>query len=243
VARRIVYLRGDRQIQPDSFLSTCLMPDSLLGSVVVVLYEPQPGEHRGDGARDEEHGRRPAAFVRPVGPMSSGRRHRASTMDVIEAIVISIRSTPPSPTAFAYSASPRRRAAKPSLTRRRARPNARRRNGLVALVFGREERVAERHPRSRARRGHVHDDYSSLNFAQAVLIGLYELQFAAADATRTIAATQDAPPPTNEQFSSSLAMPNVARAVEFFKTCLPEHIMRTLRSLTFRAAPNARERL
>ncbi|MFI5230082.1 MAG: hypothetical protein ACHQWU_13495, partial [Gemmatimonadales bacterium] len=30
-------------------------------------------------------------------------------------------------------------------------------------------------------------------------------------------------------------------AIEFFKTRYPEHIMRTLRSLTFRAAPNARE--
>ena len=30
-------------------------------------------------------------------------------------------------------------------------------------------------------------------------------------------------------------------AIEFFKTRFPEHIMRTLRSLTFRAAPNARE--
>ena len=30
-------------------------------------------------------------------------------------------------------------------------------------------------------------------------------------------------------------------AIEFFKTRYPEHIMRTLRSLIFRAAPNARE--
>ena len=30
-------------------------------------------------------------------------------------------------------------------------------------------------------------------------------------------------------------------AIEFFKTRYPEHIMRTLRSLTFRAAPDARE--
>ena len=29
--------------------------------------------------------------------------------------------------------------------------------------------------------------------------------------------------------------------IEFFKTRYPEHIMRTLRSLTFRAAPDARE--
>ena len=30
-------------------------------------------------------------------------------------------------------------------------------------------------------------------------------------------------------------------AIQFFKTRYPEHIMRTLRSLTFRAAPDARE--
>jgi tRNA/rRNA methyltransferase/tRNA (cytidine32/uridine32-2'-O)-methyltransferase len=30
-------------------------------------------------------------------------------------------------------------------------------------------------------------------------------------------------------------------AIEFFKTRHPEHILRTLRSLSFRAAPDARE--
>ena len=86
-------------------------------------------------------------------------------------------------------------------------------------------------------------EHSSLNLAQAALIGLYELHLAAADATRTIAPPRkDAPPPTNEQFEQFFGDAERSLAsIEFFKTRFPEHIMRTLRSLTFRASPNARE--
>jgi tRNA C32,U32 (ribose-2'-O)-methylase TrmJ len=86
-------------------------------------------------------------------------------------------------------------------------------------------------------------DHASLNLAQAALIGFYELHLAAADATRTIGPPRkDAPPPTNEQFEQFFGdAERSLDAIEFFKTRFPEHIMRTLRSLTFRAAPNARE--
>jgi tRNA/rRNA methyltransferase/tRNA (cytidine32/uridine32-2'-O)-methyltransferase len=86
-------------------------------------------------------------------------------------------------------------------------------------------------------------DHASLNLAQAVLVGLYELHLAAADATRAVAPPRKAaPPPSAEQFEQYFA--DVERsldAIEFFKTRVSEHIMRTLRSLSYRAAPDARE--
>jgi TrmH family RNA methyltransferase len=118
-------------------------------------------------------------------------------------------------------------------------------DGPVGIVFGREDNGL---PNDVLDRLHVAvtiptTNHASLNLAQAVLIGLYELHREAADATRTLAPPRkDAPPPTNAEFeqyfkdaAASLEM------IEFFKTRYPEHIMRTLRSLTFRAAPDSRE--
>jgi TrmH family RNA methyltransferase len=117
--------------------------------------------------------------------------------------------------------------------------------GPVALVFGREDSGL---PNDVLDRVHAAvtiptTNHASLNLAQAALIGMYELHLAAADATRAIAPPRkDAPPPTNEQFEQFFAdAERTLGAIEFFKTRFPEHIMRTLRSLTFRAAPNARE--
>ena len=117
--------------------------------------------------------------------------------------------------------------------------------GRVALVFGREDSGL---PNEILDRVHAAvtiptTNHASLNLAQAALIGLYELHLAAADATRAIAPPRkDAPPATNEQFEQFFGDAERAlHAIEFFKTHFPEHIMRTLRSLTFRAAPNARE--
>jgi len=118
-------------------------------------------------------------------------------------------------------------------------------NGLAALVFGREDRGL---PNEILDRTHATvtiptTEHASLNLAQAVLIGLYELHLAAADATRVLPPPRkDAPPPTAEQFEQFFSDAERALgAIEFFKTRYPEHIMRTLRSLSVRAAPNARE--
>lgn len=117
--------------------------------------------------------------------------------------------------------------------------------GPVALVFGRED-----HGLPNEVLDHVHaavtiptTEHASLNLAQAVLIGLYELHLAAADATRTLAPPRkDAPPPTAEDYERYFHDAERAlRSIEFFKTRFDEHIMRSLRSLTFRADPNTRE--
>ena len=81
------------------------------------------------------------------------------------------------------------------------------------------------------------------HFEQAVLVALYELHLAAGDATRVIGPPRDeAPPATAEQYERLFS--NAAEALEiiaFFKTRFPEHIMRSVRSLAFRANPDARE--
>jgi TrmH family RNA methyltransferase len=117
--------------------------------------------------------------------------------------------------------------------------------GRVALVFGREDSGLPNEILDRAHATVVipTTDHSSMNLAQAVLIALYELHIAAGDATRTIAPPRkDAPPATEAQLEQYFAdVERSLQAIEFFKTRQREHIMRTLRSLTVRAGPDARE--
>lgn len=117
--------------------------------------------------------------------------------------------------------------------------------GPVAVVFGREDSGL---PNEVLDRAHAHviiptTGHASMNLAQAVLIAAYELHLAAGDATRALAPPRkDAPAPTVaelEQYFGDLE--RSLEAIEFFKTRQREHIMRTARSLTLRAAPDARE--
>ena len=117
--------------------------------------------------------------------------------------------------------------------------------GPVALLFGREDRGL---PNDALDRAHLvvtipTTGHASLNLAQAVLIALYELHLASGDATRTLAPPRKAADaPTSEQLE--LLFTDAARALEaiaFFKTRNDEHVMRSLRSLVYRAAPDGRE--
>jgi TrmH family RNA methyltransferase len=117
--------------------------------------------------------------------------------------------------------------------------------GRVALVFGREDRGL---PNEILDRIHAAvtiptTDHASLNLAQAVLIALYELHIAAGDATRVLRGPRkEAPPPTTELFERYFAeLHQSLDAIQFFKTRYPEHIMRSLRAITFRAEPDDRE--
>jgi TrmH family RNA methyltransferase len=118
-------------------------------------------------------------------------------------------------------------------------------DGPVALLFGREDRGL---PNEALDRAQVHvtiptSRYASLNLGQAVMVALYELHLAAGDATRPRKPPRkDAPPPPVEEIERFHADAEAAlRAIEFFKTRYPEHVLRTLRSLVSRADPNARE--
>ena len=227
------------------------MAESLLAAVVVVLYEPQDPVNIAATIRAMKNmGVARMRLVRPVEYETvrlEGVAH--GTMDLIQAIEhydSFDAAVADCVRVFGFTA--RRRAAKlrlidPKLAAAELLDAAV--DGPVALVFGREDSGL---PNDVLDRVHAAvtiptTNHASLNLAQAALIGLYELHLAAADATRTIGPPRkDAPPPTNEQFEEFFAdAQRTLTRIEFFKTRFSEHIMRTLRSLTFRAAPNARE--
>ena len=227
------------------------MADSLLAPVLVVLFEPQDPVNIAATVRAMKNmGVGTLRLVRPVKYdviRLEGIAH--NTMELIERIEhFDSFDAATSDCIHTVGFTARRRAAKLRLIDPKnaaAELLAAAPHGRVALVFGREDSGL---PNEVLDRVHAAvtiptTDHASLNLAQAVLIGLYELHLLAADATRTLAPPRkDAPPATNAQFEHFFSDAERALgAIEFFKTHFPEHIMRTLRSLTFRAAPNARE--
>ena len=227
------------------------MPESLLSSVVVVLFEPQNPINIAATVRAMKNmGLTRLRLVRPVEYdviKLEGIAH--GTMDLI-ARIERFESFDAAVADCVYVAgfTARRRSAKLRLIDPKAAAAealAAAQDGPAALVFGREDSGLPNEILDR-----VHStvtipttDHASLNLAQAALISFYELHLAAADATRTIAPPRkDTPPPPNEQFEKFFEdAQRSLTAIEFFKTRYPEHIMRTLRSLTYRASPNARE--
>src|SRR3954465_15663835 len=142
----------------------------------------------------------------------------------------------------------RRRAAKRDLTTPRAASAELlgfASEGPVAVLFGREDKGL---PNEILDRAHIvvtipTTNHASLNLAQAVLIALYELHLTAADATRILAPPRkDAPPATSEEYEKLFAdAERGLYAIDFFKTRFHEHIMRSVRTLFYRAAPDSRE--
>ncbi len=117
--------------------------------------------------------------------------------------------------------------------------------GPVALLFGREDKGL---PNEALDRAHTvvtipTTEHASLNLAQAVLIALYELHLSADDATRKLAPPRKvADPPSSAQLELLFADARKALAeIELFKTRNDEHVMRSLRTLIYRAAPDGRE--
>ncbi len=227
------------------------MSASRLDRVRVVLYEPQDPVNIGATVRAMKNmGVGTLHLVRPVAydpERIEGIAH--NTRDLIDrierfdefdaAVADCVR-------VVGFTA--RRRAARRAMTAPREEAHAAldaAADGPVACVFGREDSGL---PNEILDRMHAlvmipTTEHASLNLAQAVLVGLYELHLAAADATRAVAPSRKAaPPPTNEQFEQYFGdLQRSLDAIEFFKTRVSEHIMRTLRSLTYRAAPDARE--
>ncbi|HMI48569.1 MAG TPA: TrmH family RNA methyltransferase, partial [Gemmatimonadaceae bacterium] len=119
------------------------------------------------------------------------------------------------------------------------------RTGPVALLFGREDKGL---PNEILDRAHVvvtipTTEHASLNLAQAVLLALYELHLSAADSTRKLAPPRkDAPPATAEEYEQLFADAERGLfAIDFFKTRFHEHIMRSVRTIFYRSAPDSRE--
>jgi len=117
--------------------------------------------------------------------------------------------------------------------------------GNVALLFGREDKGLPNEALDLAQTVVTIPTtaHASINLAQAVLIGLYELHVASADATRRLAPPRKvADPPTGEKFDLFFADAHRALSeIAFFKTRNDEHVMRSLRSLVFRSSPDGRE--
>lgn len=226
------------------------MTDLLLDAVRVVLHEPQdPVNIAGTVRAMKNMGLRTLCLVRPCAyepervegiahdtrDLVAGIRH-FETLD--EAIAGCVRVA-------GFTA--RRRAAKRAVVEPKAAAAellSLAPTGPVAILFGREDHGL---PNDALDRSHLvvtipSTEHASLNLAQAVLIGCYELHLAAGS-SRTLAPPRKAAPPAPvEEYERYFAETERAlAAVQFFKTRVPEHIMRTVRSLAYRAAPDARE--
>lgn len=117
-------------------------------------------------------------------------------------------------------------------------------DGPVAIFFGREDHGLSNESLDRARAVVTipTSDHPSLNLAQAVLIALYELHVVANESRVLAPPRKDAPPARAEQLERFFADAGRSlETVDFFRTRNQELIVRSLRSLTYRAAPNARE--
>jgi TrmH family RNA methyltransferase len=227
------------------------MSESLLAAAVVVLHEPQNPINIAATVRAMKNmGIGRLRLVRPIEydvVKLEGIAH--GTMDLIERIE-RFESFDAAVADCVYVAgfTARRRSAKLRIIDPKAAAAealAAAVDGPVALVFGREDSGLPNEilDRVNATVTIPTTDHASLNLAQAALIGCYELHLAAADVTRAIAPPRkDTPPPSNEQMEKFFEdAERSLTAIEFFKTRYSEHIMRTLRSLTYRASPNARE--
>jgi TrmH family RNA methyltransferase len=227
------------------------MTVSILAKVCVVLYEPQDHVNIAATARAMQNmGVECLRLVRPI-PYDpyrlEGIAHSAGP------VIARIRTFETFDEAvgdcvYAVGFTARHRAAKWRVVEPKqaaAELLERASDGPVAIVFGREDNGL---PNDVLDRMHAAvtiptTEHSSLNLAQAAMIGLYELHLAAGDATRALPPPRKAtPPPTVaelEQFFSDAE--RALTAIDFFKTRNVEHIMRTVRALTMRAAPDSRE--
>jgi len=115
----------------------------------------------------------------------------------------------------------------------------------VALLFGQEDHGLANDALDRAQITCTipTTEHSSLNLAQAVLVALYELHVAAGDATQRVEAPRHAAgPATHEEWERMFTDTEAALdAISFFRTRNPELVMRSVRSLAFRAKPDKRE--
>jgi tRNA/rRNA methyltransferase/tRNA (cytidine32/uridine32-2'-O)-methyltransferase len=229
------------------------MSDSLLTNVTVVLYESQDPINIGAVVRAMKNmGVRDLRLIRPchyepnrIEQVAHDTRdlvERIRHFDTIdEALADCVR-------VIAFSG--RRRAARWA----RHTPHTAAQDlleyapsGRVAIMFGREDHGL---PNDALDRAHAiatvpTTEHFSLNVAQACLLALYELHVQAGDATKRIAGPKHAAgAPTMLEYEQTFADASASLdAIAYFKTRNPELVMRSVRSLVFRAAPDARELL
>lgn len=229
------------------------MSDSILSSVVVVLYESQDQINIGGVVRAMKNmGVSDLRLVRPC-PYDPTRIEQVAhdTRDIVERI----RHFDSLDDALAdcvhtVAFSGRRRASKwPRRTPRTAAEELLdyAQHGRVAILFGREDHGLPNDALDRANAVATipTTEHFSLNIAQACLVALYELHLGAGDSTRRLAAPKrSAPPPTMAELERTFGdVENALAAIAYFGTRNAELVMRSVRSLVLRAAPDSRELL
>lgn len=133
----------------------------------------------------------------------------------------------------------RPRSAAPAIVRRAS-------GSRVAIVFGREDRGLSNEALDLCHSVVIiptHEDYSSINLAQACLVLAYETFLASGEGDSTLPRGRRATrPPTQEELEFTYAaLEKGLGRVEFFKARKPAAVMRTLRTLINRAEPDLRE--
>ncbi len=227
------------------------MADSILHQVRVVLYEPQNAINIAATVRAMKNfGVRDLVLVRPVEYTAyrlEGIAH--DTLDIIERIrAVDSLDEALGDAVFVTAFTARRRRVKWDLSTPRAIAGTilgRAAEGPIALMFGREDRGL---PNEALDRAHAHvtiptTEHASLNLAQAVVVALYELHVAAGSAGRVLDPPRHVAPPARAAEYERLFrdQERALEAIEFFKTRFRTHIMRSARSIGYRANPDARE--
>ena len=224
---------------------------SALDAVRVVLYEPQDPINIGATVRAMKN--MGVASLRLVRPVAYDRNKIEQVAHDTREIAERIEHFDSLPEAVADCVrvagfTARRRAAKWRLVEPREAADdllAAAEQGPVAILFGREDAGL---PNDALDLAHLRvtiptTSHASLNLAQAVLLALYELHTGAGDATRRLARPRKhAAAPTVRQLELAFADAERAlAALDFFKTRNAEYVMRSARSLLFRAEPDGRE--
>jgi TrmH family RNA methyltransferase len=224
---------------------------SLLRNIRVVLYEPQDPVNIGGTVRVMKNmGLDDLVLVRPMRyDPEKLERIAHNTRDLAGRIRhVDQLSDALSDCVAVYAFAGKHRAARwPIVTPREMADLALERavEGPVAMMFGREDHGLpnEALDQSTAVVCIPTTEHMSLNLAQAILVGAYELHVAAGDSTRM-------PPrmrkegPASTTGNRELTVQRIQRALDllqFFKTRNPEHVMRAVRSLLSRAEPARRE--
>jgi TrmH family RNA methyltransferase len=120
------------------------------------------------------------------------------------------------------------------------------RRGLVALLFGREDRGLGNEALDLCHAVAIiptDPAYSSLNLAQATLLLAYEVFLAAEGATGPLPkGRRSTRPATVEELENTFAaLEQGLHRIDFFKARTPEAIMRTIRTVISRAEPDLQE--
>lgn len=150
---------------------------------------------------------------------------------------------------FVVGTTARGRTAGRSYTRPRevaAQIASRAEDGIVAIVFGREDRGLMNEALDRCHAVTIiptDPEYSSLNLAQAALVLAYEVFLAVDSGQEPLPRGRRATrPPTQEELEETFAaLAEGLHRIDFYKARKPEAVMRTLRTIISRAEPDLRE--